>query len=113
MPIYEFQCDACGHQFEMLRKINDELPPCPECNKSDVRKLVSSAAFHLKGSGWYKSDYKNTGAKTESNKSEGDANKENKKEEGGKTDNGTATKSENKSDKKLEGTNKSAAKDAS
>jgi putative FmdB family regulatory protein len=61
MPIYEYQCPECG-RFEMLQKISDApLAECPAClsagRHSTVKRLVSLSAFHLKGSGWYKTDY--------------------------------------------------------
>lgn len=63
MPIYEYQCDACGHRFEKLQKMADEpIRNCPECSKPEARKLVSAAGFRLKGSGWYETDFK-TGSK--------------------------------------------------
>ena len=57
MPLYEYECDACGHRFELIRKFSD--PPvevCPKCG-GHVRKLISAGAFQLKGSGWYATDY--------------------------------------------------------
>ncbi len=57
MPIYEYQCTACGHQLEAMQKFSDEaLRDCPECGKPDLQKLISSSAFHLKGGGWYVTD---------------------------------------------------------
>ena len=59
MPIYEYKCDICDHQFEILQKINDvPAKTCPECNSHNLRKLVSAAAFKLKGTGWYETDFK-------------------------------------------------------
>jgi putative FmdB family regulatory protein len=59
MPIYEYQCQSCEHQLEVLRKISDEpLVTCPECGKDSLRKKVSAAAFRLKGGGWYETDFK-------------------------------------------------------
>lgn len=59
MPIYEYQCQACRHQLEVLQKISDEpLQVCPACNESALKKLVSAAAFRLKGGGWYETDFK-------------------------------------------------------
>jgi putative FmdB family regulatory protein len=59
MPIYEYKCQKCGYQFEQLQKINDKpLTVCPNCHGRKLKKLVSAAYFHLKGSGWYKTDYK-------------------------------------------------------
>tara|TARA_Y100001934_G_C12212403_1_gene706748 strand:- start:372 stop:716 length:345 start_codon:yes stop_codon:yes gene_type:complete len=63
MPIYEYQCEACNHKLEKLQKISDEpLKICPECKAPSLRKLVSAAAFRLKGGGWYETDFK-TGKK--------------------------------------------------
>lgn len=109
MPIYEFQCDDCGHQFEMLQKINEELPTCAACHNSNVRKLVSSPSFQLKGSGWYKSDYKNTTQKTDVNSTDSN-NKTIKKEESSNSDNNKNSKTETTAD--TTATNKSSVKDA-
>jgi putative FmdB family regulatory protein len=59
MPIYEYQCSECGYQTEVLQKISDEpLKECPECGKPAMKKMVSAAAFRLKGGGWYETDFK-------------------------------------------------------
>ncbi len=63
MPIYEYRCDACGHEMEVMQKMSDEpLTECPECHKPALKKLVSAAGFRLSGSGWYETDFK-SGAK--------------------------------------------------
>ena len=60
MPIYEYQCQSCGHELEKLQKMSDDpLKDCPSCEKPELKKLVSASAFKLKGSGWYESDFKN------------------------------------------------------
>ena len=57
MPLYEYECEACGHRFETIRKFSDApLETCPKCGGA-VHKLQSAPAFHLKGSGWYITDY--------------------------------------------------------
>ncbi|HIE07655.1 MAG TPA: zinc ribbon domain-containing protein [Desulfarculaceae bacterium] len=57
MPIYEYKCEKCENQFEMLQKITAEpLQECPECG-GPVYKLISSTSFILKGGGWYATDY--------------------------------------------------------
>ena len=57
MPIYEYQCLSCGKRTEELQRMSDPpLAACPSCG-GEVKKLVSSPAFHLKGSGWYATDY--------------------------------------------------------
>lgn len=59
MPIYEYRCDACGHELEALQKISDApLTDCPECSAADLRRLISKPSFRLKGSGWYETDFK-------------------------------------------------------
>lgn len=59
MPIYEYECRACGHRLEKLQKVSDApLTLCPECNKPELGKLVSRVAFRLKGGGWYETDFK-------------------------------------------------------
>jgi putative FmdB family regulatory protein len=64
MPIYEYRCSSCGFQKEYLQKINDPvMSVCPECNKKTFSKMLSAAGFQLKGSGWYATDFKNSGSK--------------------------------------------------
>lgn len=68
MPIYEYQCSACGHHLEAVQKMTDSpLSECPKCHAATLNKLISASQFQLKGSGWYATDYKP--AKTESDKS--------------------------------------------
>ena len=64
MPIYEYVCDNCSHHLEALQKLSDEpLVFCPECGEAGLRKQVSAAAFRLKGTGWYETDFKNSDKK--------------------------------------------------
>jgi putative FmdB family regulatory protein len=59
MPIYEYQCESCGEVCELLQKHSDPVATkCPHCHEHQLKKLVSAAAFHLKGSGWYVTDFK-------------------------------------------------------
>ena len=59
MPIYEYRCDECSHEMEKLQKISDDrLVDCPQCDQPALKRLVSAAAFRLKGSGWYETDFK-------------------------------------------------------
>ncbi len=59
MPIYEYQCGECHHEFEALQKMSDQpLVDCPACNKAALVKKISAAAFRLSGSGWYETDFK-------------------------------------------------------
>jgi putative FmdB family regulatory protein len=100
MPIYEYQCSSCGKHFEIFQKISDKpLTKCKEC-KGKLSKLISNCAFHLKGDGWYVTDYKKP-VDTTNGKNGGKRNgKEEKKAETApevKTEAKTETKAENKS----------------
>ena len=112
MPLYEYQCDACAHRFEVIQKYSDpHIEVCPKCGGA-VKKLLSSPAIQFKGSGWYITDYARAG-KSEGgvsagkNESGGSADK---KGEGGseskadsKSDSSTSdSKSESKSESKTE-----------
>ena len=57
MPIYEYECKKCGHQTEAMQKFSD--PPITECDmcSGKMKKLISPSTFHLKGTGWYVTDY--------------------------------------------------------
>ena len=69
MPIYEYHCLDCGHEFDLLQKFSD--PPaaiCPSCSGT-VKKLISRSAFHLKGDGWYVTDYARKSGKNGSSSS--------------------------------------------
>ena len=73
MPLYEYECDACGRRFELIRKFSD--PPvevCTVCGKGPVRRLLSSPAIQFKGSGWYITDYSQKGKSGKSDSSTGD-----------------------------------------
>jgi len=57
MPIYEYECAQCGHQTEVWQKITDQgVTKCERC-KGKMRRLISQSSFHLKGTGWYVTDY--------------------------------------------------------
>ncbi len=72
MPIYEYKCKACTHKFDKLQKLNDPpLTDCPDCGKSELVKLVSAAGFRLKGTGWYETDFKNSGSKKNTSSADG------------------------------------------
>ena len=58
MPIYEYRCSECGHEFELLRKMSDQSPAaCAHCSSERTEQLLSLSAFHLKGSGWAHDGY--------------------------------------------------------
>ena len=86
MPIYEYRCAACGHKLEALQKFTEApLSDCPVCGKEALAKLVSLAGFQLKGSGWYATDFKNSGAKPAA-KSDAGKDGESKPAEANKSD---------------------------
>ena len=63
MPIYEYRCTACGHELEALQRLSDaRLVTCPACKAEALVKKVSAAGFQLKGSGWYATDFRNSGS---------------------------------------------------
>ena len=98
MPIYEYRCEACGHQEDHLQKLSEPaLTKCPACGKKKYRKQLTAAGFQLKGSGWYATDFK--GGKTEAKtEAKTDAKAETKSE--AKAETKTETKTETKSDTK-------------
>jgi putative FmdB family regulatory protein len=64
MPIYEYRCQSCGCEKEFLQKLSDApITVCPECGQPTMAKLISAAGFQLKGTGWYATDFKNSGSK--------------------------------------------------
>lgn len=67
MPLYEYECDACGGHFEVIQKFSENTDECRRCGKGPVRRLLSSPAIQFKGTGWYITDYAQKG------KSGGDA----------------------------------------
>lgn len=87
MPIYEYKCSACEHEFEAIQKFSDEpLIECPSCSKDALKKKISAAAFRLKGGGWYETDFKSGNKKNLA----GDSDKP--RESGAKSENsGTTT----------------------
>jgi putative FmdB family regulatory protein len=92
MPIYEYRCSSCGFQKEYLQKVSDPvMTRCPECNKDTFSKMLTAAGFQLKGSGWYATDFKNSGSKADKGKTE--TKTETKDSGGGKSDS-KETKSE-------------------
>ena len=101
MPLYEYQCDACAHRFEVIQKYSDApVDICPRCN-GVVRKLLSSPAIQFKGSGWYITDYARAGKSDPGEKGSSSAKSDSKSDSSGAESKSDA-KSESKSDSKSE-----------
>ena len=91
MPLYEYECDACGGRFEVIQKFSETTEICRRCGKGPVRRLMSSPAIQFKGSGWYITDYAQKGKAGGDSPTGGDAPTE-KKSDSAKAD--TSTKSD-------------------
>ena len=103
MPLYEYECDACGHRFEVIQKFSDApIEKCPSCG-SKVHKLQSAPAFQFKGSGWYVTDYAKTGSGAESKASK----------EGRQADKDAAGKAESQAEGKTERKESSSSSETS
>jgi putative FmdB family regulatory protein len=86
MPIYAFECAACGHSFDKLQKLSDPDPAaCPACNADAVKRQLTAPSFRLAGSGWYETDFKKDGDRKRNLVEKG---------EGAKAESKTETKSE-------------------
>ncbi|MDJ0956960.1 MAG: zinc ribbon domain-containing protein [Arenicellales bacterium] len=114
MPIYPYICGACGHEYDKLQKVSDNPDrECPECGEESVRRKVTAAAFHLKGTGWYATDFKDKGAKKDKGDGKGEASEgkedtkaktEDKKSDGKTTDSTTSSSTGKDSSAKSEST---------
>jgi len=94
MPLYEYECDACGGRFEVIQKFSETTEQCRRCGKGPVRRLTSSPAIQFKGTGWYVTDYAQKGKTGES--ASGSSTSSEKKSETAQPDSGT-TSSDTKS----------------
>jgi putative FmdB family regulatory protein len=97
MPIYEFACQDCGHEFEKIQSFSDSsTPACPNCQGVHVQRRLSAPAIHFKGSGWYITDSKKAamGSATGSASSSGEDGKSESKSEGETKTEASGTKAE-------------------
>jgi putative FmdB family regulatory protein len=100
MPIYEYRCNACGHQEDHLQKVSEKpLSKCPACGKKAYKKQLSAAGFQLKGSGWYATDFKTTG-KNADKKADKKADLKTEAKTEAKTESKTEAKTDSKPDTK-------------
>lgn len=121
MPIYEYECQGCGHRLEALQKVSDgPLRKCPECGKPRLRKLVSAPSFRLKGGGWYETDFKSgnkrnlvdSGADVGADGGKKDEKPAPKEKEAKPAKEKTETKPAKSADKPAKASSKTKAKDA-
>ena len=115
MPIYEYRCQSCGHEAEILQKLSDPLlTECPACKDQTLKKKVSAAGFRLKGGGWYETDFKSGNKKNVAgDKSDSSGGSEGGKKDQSKNADSSAsssgeTKSSTKSESKSTGTGDSS-----
>ena len=101
MPIYEFVCARCARKTEVIQGMNDPPPRvCPHCG-GKLKKMASAPAFHLKGSGWYKTDYASPAGKAKESSDKGDkTEKAESSEKADKTEKAGASEKVEKSEKK-------------
>lgn len=99
MPTYEYHCDACGHEFELVQKITEPpIKKCEKCKKPKAHRLIAGGTFILKGSGWYADGY-SSGSKSGS-KSETKSESKSETKSESKSETKSETKSESKPEKK-------------
>ena len=117
MPIYEYECNACGSRHEFLQKFSEgPKRKCPACGALRLRKLVSAAAFHLKGDGWYVTDFRDKDKKKKDANDDGktasaDGGKDGGKPDG-KSDDKSPGKTQDTSDNKSQSKSDSGSSDA-
>ncbi len=110
MPIYEYACRSCEHQFETIQKASEPaLTDCPECGASALRKLLSAPVFRLKGSGWYETDFKTGDRKNVSDNGEADKGSG----ANGKSADAADSSTKEKGDTQKKGTQKADSKSSS
>jgi putative FmdB family regulatory protein len=100
MPTYDYECDACGHTWELFQKITDDpVKTCPTCKKRKARRLFGTgAAIMFKGSGFYETDYRSDSYKKGADKDKkATSDSSGDKKSGSKSETKSSSKSESKS----------------
>ena len=111
MPFYEYSRESCGHELEALQRLSAEpLVDCPACGAAALRKKVSAAAFRLKGTGWYETDFKDSGKPKTEGDDKTDGNKDSKAD--GKQEAATDDSSAKSSDSATDGGKSTASSPA-
>ena len=102
MPLYEYECEKCGHRFEKIQKFSDKMvKKCPECG-GRVEQMISAPAVQFKGSGWYVTDYANKSHAPSSDGGGKDSKKEEKSKSEGSIKESSAKETKDRKDKKPE-----------
>jgi putative FmdB family regulatory protein len=98
MPTYDYECDACGHTFELFQSISEPVKKkCPECGKPKLRRLFGTgAAVVFKGSGFYQTDYRSDSYKKAAEKDKPSSESKSDKKSESKSDSKSSTSSESK-----------------
>jgi len=97
MPVYEYCCKACGHEFEREQRITeDPIKTCPKCRAARAKRMISRTSFVLKGGGWYSDLYSSSGGKKEAGSGDG-ADKTSSKDSGSSSDSSGGDKPKGKS----------------
>ena len=110
MPLYEYECDACGRRFEVIEKFSDPPPEaCTACGKGPVHRLLSSPAIQFKGTGFYITDYAQKGKSDSSSTPPADKTSDSGTSDN-KTDGGTTKSEATKSDTAKSGSSAAASK---
>ena len=114
MPIYEYRCDRCDHEFEREQRITaDPVKTCPECKSRRVKRLISQTSFVLKGSGWYSDLYSSNSGKKSSEdtdkKTATSSDKDTEKSKPSKKADGDKSKDKKSTGKKSSKSSKNAA----
>ena len=113
MPLYEYECEACGQRFEVIRKFSDPpLDVCKQCERGPIRRLPSSPAIQFKGSGFYITDYPKAGDPSGRADKQSSEEKQDAKSDAAAADKGSKAegKTESKTESKTEGSSGKATK---
>ena len=108
MPIYEYECSSCGEEHEIIHGMLDVLVrKCPACGRLKLRRKISRSTFHLKGKGWYVTDYGKNGKKdSKQGEQESKSDSKNESQSGSSGDSSNAAAKETKSESKSGGEKK-------
>jgi putative FmdB family regulatory protein len=106
MPAYDYDCAACGRRFEVIHGVHAEGPTsCPLCGKGPVRKAITAAAIHYKGTGWAKKERRATATSTSTKASNGGTDRD----PGSSSESASGSEGPSSADKKADGASKGSA----